>query len=491
MKNMKNLSTLTAALAAVIVLGACSSDDTYTQPQPQVNTEPLPIAFSSYIGRNVTRASIIDATAIQTQGVGVWAMLTTGKYEPTPTATGANTQFSPEFFNNTKVAYETNNSKWNYDGVTYWPKAHDQYVSFLAYGPYMTDATLYNSTGGTDGDKTYLKYDATQTNQFDILRSKFKLANMQCWYDHTDATTSEQTTGQATIKKVADDNDAFATDANNTDVRLTMIHPTARIAVSVSSSALQNYEHYTTTTNGEAIKSNTTITINSIKLLGDQTTAEATAEKPVGTATAPTGAFTHSAYLNLAGKVSGTAGKTGDDGYSIGTGTDKTSFWVADNSATDKLAFSFNSFYSGSFKDDYSADTQNTTVGPGRKMWVPSTNSGNVIEGTAKVEDGKVSGIPTVADIGTGASDYLFIIPQDFSTDGLYCYINYTVKYSDEPDKGYTYAGYGQIKKDFVAGGAYVIRIDINNTNVAARIPITFTVEDENWSDETQVDVKI
>lgn len=488
MKNMKNLSTLTAALAAVLALGACSSDDTYTQPQPQVNTEPLPIAFSSYIGRNVTRASIIDATAIQTQGVGVLAMLTTGKYDPTSNEANVTKTFTPEFFNNTKVSYNNTNSEWSYDGVTYWPKDHDQYVSFLAYGPYAKSVTLYNSNGGTDGDKTYLKYDATQAKQFDILRSKFNLANMQCWYNHEDATTHLQTTGQATIKKIADDNEAFATGDDNTHVKLTMIHPTARIAVSVSSSALQNYEHYTTTTDGEAIKSNTTITINSIMLLGDGTTAEATTENHVGTATAPTGAFTSSAYLNLAGKVNGKAGGTGDDKYSIGDS--KASFWVADNDAG-KLAFSFNSFYSGSFKADYSADTQNTTAGSGRKMWVPTTNSGNVIQGTAKVESGAVTGTPTVTDIGTGASDYLFIIPQDFSTDGLYCYINYTVKYSDEPDKGYTYAGYGQIKKDFVAGGAYVIRIDINNTNVSARIPITFTVEDENWSDETQVDVKI
>ncbi|MDD3356559.1 MAG: hypothetical protein PHP72_06550, partial [Dysgonamonadaceae bacterium] len=90
---MKKSNLFLLLLMALIVM-SCSKDET-TMGIPQ---ESNAIEFGTYVGRDAqTRASVIDATALQTQGFGVFAYYTNeGNY-----TVGTST---PNFMYNTKVS---------------------------------------------------------------------------------------------------------------------------------------------------------------------------------------------------------------------------------------------------------------------------------------------------------------------------------------------------------------------------------------------------
>lgn len=84
-------------------------------------------------------------------------------------------------------------------------------------------------------------------------------------------------------------------------------------------------------------------------------------------------------------------------------------------------------------------------------------------------------------------SDYLFVIPQDFSqkttsADALYVVVEYTISYSDQTTMKTKV--YKQLDKEFEQGKAYTINLTIGLT------PIEFDVTTvEGWTDINQVEI--
>lgn len=84
-------------------------------------------------------------------------------------------------------------------------------------------------------------------------------------------------------------------------------------------------------------------------------------------------------------------------------------------------------------------------------------------------------------------SDYLFVIPQDFSqkttsADALYVVVEYTISYSDQTTMKTKV--YKQLDKEFEQGKAYTISLTIGLT------PIEFDVTTvEGWTDINQVEI--
>lgn len=477
---MKNISFPTLALAAVALFAACSSEDSTTGGVN--NGQKQAITFSNYLGRNVTRGTIVDNDNIKTQGVGVFAM-----YMGERNVGSTVNSFTPNFMLNTTVSYATDNAgagdnsatspdNWTYNPVRYWPNSPTDYISFLAYGPQSDATTLCAADGGTTGDLTYIKHEVNpdQSKQIDLLRNSVNTNNMQLYYDDS---------GTLVFKSDGKDNEGFKDVSGKKVVNLDMIHACARVAFVVTAPALKNEGNfktpltYTSSKPGTNI-SNAKITVNKVALLGDKTTGE---EKPANM----TPAFYKEAYLNLTGHVDGYAGKN----YAIEGTTD---FWT--NKSDGKEAFSFSTFAKGEYNDALTETSQ------GKKLWIPSDETETTLTGEMKVDN---IGTKTysVNSIGTQKSDYLFLIPQDFSasnTEGntLYCYIEYTVKYDDAPDgavktDGVKYKAYGKIEKNFLAGGAYVIVISIGDGSTSSLNPINFTVNVENWADEEEVKAQL
>lgn len=90
-------------------------------------------------------------------------------------------------------------------------------------------------------------------------------------------------------------------------------------------------------------------------------------------------------------------------------------------------------------------------------------------------------------DTKNSDTEYLFVIPQDFSkteenADALYVIVEYTIKYGDE--KTVTNTVSSQLKQNFLQGNAYTFKLTLGLT------PIEFDVTTvEGWSDINQGEI--
>ena len=83
------------------------------------------------------------------------------------------------------------------------------------------------------------------------------------------------------------------------------------------------------------------------------------------------------------------------------------------------------------------------------------------------------------------STDYLFVIPQDFSTGTeLYVIVEYTISYSDVTAKPFTYKVYKQLEKKFDQGKAYLINLTIGLT------PIEFNADVTEWGNEDSSNIE-
>lgn len=443
---------------ATAMLAACTSGDTASVRE--VTPEPKAIAFNTYLQRN-TRGTIATTGNVSGKGgVGIFAMYTNNSKYGKPPPQGDGTPyvqvFDPNFMPHIPLKQD-DGGKWAYSPTHYWPTSSGDYISFLTYAPYgTTDGNLYEkapATRATESDKTYIKHEvkASVSGQVDLLRSRHNLANMQLLPNGN--------------SKADGGDEVFTTVDGQRAVDIKLVHATARLAIAITAPFLEEADNF----NGSDLTSNTQITVNKIVLLGDNTSAESEN---------PTGAFTPSAYLDLAGAVTGKGGEYEE------------TLW-ADTASTNQLSFSYDKFAPGLFSESYSYSRAP------KLMWKQDSIDNQEVESNtlmAKRESASASAASNA--IGTKAGDYLFLIPQNFTAEKpLYCYINFSLKYADTPGSGISYSAYGKVVKDFKAGGAYVLHIVIGKRGGGSGgtdlIPINFAVNVEEWADEQSVPITI
>lgn len=128
------------AAVAALTLVSCSSDDLNSLSDNSSKNEA--ISFDGYWGRsavsvNGSRGSVIDkAEDLQkvSEGFGVF-----GNYSSTD-----GEAFGSNLFENQKVTYSTEETKWTYSPKKYWsPQGH---IGFLAYAPHVDGTTLKNTS---------------------------------------------------------------------------------------------------------------------------------------------------------------------------------------------------------------------------------------------------------------------------------------------------------------------------------------------------------
>lgn len=342
---MKNYCIFELAALAALTFASCSSESVEDLGGNQASQQ-VAIGFDGYLGRSAvdTRGKISDITAIQAadKGFGVFGNHTTSD--------GTTPTYGQNMFVNQKVTYSSTEKKWEYKPVKYWPAAG--HIDFLAYAPYVEQKTL----SGTKFDFTV---NSNVAEQIDLLWANAK-------------------------------NQTKANNSGTNKVKFTFNHALAKIGYSVKTNA--DYDQ-------------TTITVKSIKLVGDL-------------ADENTKAFYTNGTIDLS----------------------------KDNEAADLWATT---------SED---QKQNFTLLSSAK---PLT--------TAKYE-------PT---------DYLFVIPQDFSgtTNNLYVVVEYTVKTGESE---ITNTVSKEITKNFLQGKAYMINLTIGLT------PIEFNAEVSSWpTDESIGDIEL
>ena len=127
---------------AAVALASCSESDELALSQAQQEAGRGEVAFSVYANRT-TRAGkegVMDMTNLQNAdaGFGIFGYHTNNSlYDPQNS--------EPNFMYNQRVTWNTDENKWTYDPVKYWPNEFGEnavsndidYVSFFAYAPYV------------------------------------------------------------------------------------------------------------------------------------------------------------------------------------------------------------------------------------------------------------------------------------------------------------------------------------------------------------------
>lgn len=462
---MKYHLRLSAAISlAVTLLSACTSEDLLSEQTTGAGR--MPIAFDNYVSRSITRgmpiASISDLAG-SGNDFGVFAMYTNSKKYTSSPKVDDTDGFEDNFMTNVQVTgteSDSGNTCWEYTPLRYWPSSSEDYVSFLAYAPYVDptsdtegsiDPTLVNSSGQQEGNRTFITY---RLNHSSSENSEANARDTRDLMFNSNNALKQQLYLNSDGKYCVNTNNSNFTDDYRQ--KISFRHATARIGFAITSSILADKLNFKDgDTEGDAA-----ITVNSFMLSGN----------PAGTADNenPTGAFVSEGLLNL-------------------NNPSDAPTWVLPKFPK-KVWFAFN-------KSDEMVTVPGSLETSGVKnLWTPSDSKPDKeIKATReKVSDGGV-----VTPIGNSVSDYMFVIPQDFTdsngseTSGgegssLYCYIKYTVKYSSTVSgtskKDITYSAYGKIKQNFEAGMAYLILVDIGtkqNEELSFK-PINFTVIDGN-----------
>lgn len=335
---MKNYCIFELAALAALTFASCSSESVEDLGGNQTSQQ-VAIGFDGYLGRSAvdTRGSESKTETIKAEDVGFGVF---GNH-----TNGPDVSYGSGLFKNQHVTYSSEETKWTYTPVKYWPAAG--HIDFLAYAPFDKDQELKNNKN------LDFTVNSDVTKQIDLL-----------WDNAANKTKTTE------------------------KVKFTFKHALAKIGYSVKS------------TNNDA---STTITVKSIKLVGDLTNEN-------------TNAFYTKGTIDLS-----KANNDANDLWTITDGTKQNFDWF----------------------------------------------SGNQTLSTAKYE----------------STNYLFVIPQDFSntaTDQLYVVVEYTVTTDGSV---ITNTVSQKISKDFKQGKAYMINLIIGLT------PIEFNAEVNLWPNAEDIDV--
>ena len=202
---MKNYCIFELAALAALTFASCSSESVEDLGGNQTSQQ-VAIGFDGYLGRSAvdTRGSESKTETIKAEDVGFGVF---GNH-----TNGPDVSYGSGLFKNQHVTYSSEETKWTYTPVKYWPAAG--HIDFLAYAPFDKDQELKNNKN------LDFTVNSDVTKQIDLL-----------WDNAANKTKTTE------------------------KVKFTFKHALAKIGYSVKS------------TNNDA---STTITVKSIKLVGSE-----------------------------------------------------------------------------------------------------------------------------------------------------------------------------------------------------------------------------
>lgn len=153
---MKKISTIMAALAALLIAGCSQNEVTEVSP----DAHPA-VGFGVYTGANtrgvdMTTESMKDdpTDADKYGGFGIMGYLTgQDKFDDVKTTV------TPSFMHNQMVKWDNTSGAsgtgaWTYSPIKYWPNRENDKISFFAYAPYETQWQTGGKSGVIVSDET-------------------------------------------------------------------------------------------------------------------------------------------------------------------------------------------------------------------------------------------------------------------------------------------------------------------------------------------------
>ena len=219
---MKAFKVMFLFVAATTLLVGCAKDDVPTtiSYEDLKAMQPRTVDFNSYFGEQAVTRSLMDNTALQASGFGVFAYFTNNTFYPGSNGgTNENAALAPNFMYNQQVTYAS--SKWGYEPVKYWPNetlndgngatsesSRIGRVSFFAYAPYKSvtastgaPATAPASgitaltTNGATGDPKVTYKTGTSLDEEDLVWAVADPSNNVTWNTvHKEGTTVQSVT---------------------------------------------------------------------------------------------------------------------------------------------------------------------------------------------------------------------------------------------------------------------------------------------------------
>lgn len=154
---MKKILMLTGAIIALCGVTSCSDDNVASiDPVSTQAEENTPISFGTYVGnKKSTRAGyagLINKSTLAKNGFGLFAYNTGVNSFGTEASSTSNIYYPNYMFNQhvTATVDDNGNYFWGYSPAVYWPnpttdqttlETKPQYLTFLAYGPYVEPTT--------------------------------------------------------------------------------------------------------------------------------------------------------------------------------------------------------------------------------------------------------------------------------------------------------------------------------------------------------------
>ena len=133
---MKNYCIFELAALAALTFASCSSESVEDLGGNQTSQQ-VAIGFDGYLGRSAvdTRGSESKTETIKAEDVGFGVF---GNH-----TNGPDVSYGSGLFKNQHVTYSSEETKWTYTPVKYWPAAG--HIDFLAYAPFDKDQELKNN----------------------------------------------------------------------------------------------------------------------------------------------------------------------------------------------------------------------------------------------------------------------------------------------------------------------------------------------------------
>lgn len=252
------------AATAALALSSCTSDETLAQDPAN---EGDVLSFDTYMGINARDTKVLDDAQLKADGFGVFAY-DQGTTEILSYVKG---NIKPNFMLNEKIEWNdaADAKRWEYSPVKYWPNNVNNMLSFYAYAPF--DADLKTITHNPHLVQNSL-YNGPAIEY--VIPSTLEKGVDLCWGANAtvDIATPTADSETAPVNYYKNPSTGAAQHVStNGKIKFNFKHATSRLDfnLQIFNDVITDKDHCGTPASGGKIDDNTTISVKSLKLIGN------------------------------------------------------------------------------------------------------------------------------------------------------------------------------------------------------------------------------
>lgn len=250
------------AASAALALSSCSSDEATVQ---EPITEGDVLSFDTYMGSNARVTEVLNLGVLQSKGFGVFAY-DQGTSEILSYVKG---NIKPNFMLNEQVKWNSSTEQWEYSPVKYWPNNVNNMLSFYAYAPF--DANVKTITHNPHLVQNSI-YNGPAIEY--VIPSTLEAGVDLCWGANAtiDIATPSADGETAPVNYYKNPSTGAAQHVStNGKIKFNFKHATSRLDfnLQIFNDLLTDGNGHGTPANGGFIDEHTTISVKSLKLIGN------------------------------------------------------------------------------------------------------------------------------------------------------------------------------------------------------------------------------